>query len=242
MKRNHLPPSTSKSGFTIVEILIALTASLLLMLGLTRAYKMLGDRITESQSRLEMSSTLRDVAFRMRDELRRATSDMTPPGKSAAGNGYLVYYEGPFTDATTVLGDPPPVPPAVPEAIPDYYPTSRFGDIDDYLAFTANAEEGSPFVGFIPNGVLQAHRFANGTMTAAEIAAYSNASAVTLVPFYAKQAEIAYWLSPRWARTGTGDIAYDPGSGHPLFADLDGDQMPDRLDLRRRASCWFAPI
>ncbi len=200
MNRTSTDLSKPISGFTIIEVMIALTATLLLMLGLTRAYKMIGDRITESQSRLQMSSTLRDVAFRLRNELRRATSDMTPPGRTSTGDGYLVYYEGPFTDATTMLGDPPPTPPAVPEAIPDYYPTSRFGDIDDYLAFTARAEEGSPFVGFIPNGVLQAHRYANGTMTAAEVAVYTNASAVTLVPIYADQAEIAYWLSPRWAR------------------------------------------
>ena len=99
-----------------------------------------------------------------------------------------------------MLGDAPPVPPNVPEPIPDYYPTSRFGDIDDYLAFTARAEEGSPFVGFIPQGVLMAHRYADGNMTATEIANYTNADAVTFVPFYSNQAEIAYWLSPRWAQ------------------------------------------
>lgn len=235
MNRTTTPKLNQKTGFTIIEVMIALAASLLLMLGLTRAYKLVGDRVTESQSRLELSSTLRDVALRIRDELRRTTSEMTPPGKASRGDGYFVYYEGPFSSNTTTLGDSPPTPPAVPEPIPDYYPTSRFGDIDDYLAFTARAEEGSPFMGFIPQGVLMAHRFANGTMTAAEQSSYQNSpDAITLVPFYANRAEIAYWLSPRWARTATGDIAYDSGSGHPLFPDLNGDQLPDRLDLHRR--------
>ena len=96
-----------RRGFTILEVLIALTAALLLMIGLARTYKLLGNKITERQSELDLSSRLRDVAIRLRDELRRATSSMSPPAKVAAAEGYLVYHEGPFTDSTSLLGSIP---------------------------------------------------------------------------------------------------------------------------------------
>jgi hypothetical protein len=231
-----------RRAFTILEVLIALTAALLLMLGLARAYKFLGDKITERQSELDLSSRLRDVALRLRDELLRATSEMNPPAKTSASEGYLVYHEGPFTDSTTILGSVPhPTPSDV-----TYFPDSRIGDIDDFLAFTSRAKEGAPFVGFIPRGVLYARRLADGQMTTAEIGSYTAASASELVPFYSDVAEIAYWLSPQWERTRTGNeagaLVYDtsnPDGGgntslYPIYRDRNGDLLPDRLRLHRR--------
>ncbi|KAA5540691.1 hypothetical protein FYK55_20075 [Roseiconus nitratireducens] len=225
-------------AFTILEVLIALTASLLLMLGLARAYKLLGDKITEQQSELDLSSKLRDIALRLRDELLRATCEMTPPAKDAAAEGYLVYHEGPFTDSTTILGS---VPHPTPRTV-TYFPDSRFGDIDDFLAFTSQAKDGAPFVGFIPRGVLDAKRFANGQMTGIEITNYTNIQATQLVPFYSDVAEIAYWLSPQWERNGDGSLLYEnqtaDGSGafslYPVYRDRNDDLLPDRLRLHRR--------
>ncbi|MEO1618693.1 MAG: hypothetical protein AAFV88_22780, partial [Planctomycetota bacterium] len=226
-------------GFTILEVLIALTASLLLMLGLARAYKLLGDKITERQSELDLSSRLRDVAIQMRDELRRATCDMTPPAEESAAEGYLVYHEGPFTDTTTIMGDVPhPTPTTVSE-----FPNSRYGDIDDYLAFTTRAREGAPFVGFIPRGILDAKRFAR--MSPAARAANVWGDPTDLVPFYSNVAEVAYWLSPEWERdptdgtliyTGPDDVADASGLFplYPRFRDADENLLPDRMSLHRR--------
>ncbi len=243
MQRTSLPTSPActinhQRGFTILEVLIALTASLLLMLGLARAYKLLGDKITERQSEMDLSVRLRDVAVRMRDELRRATCEMTPPAREAAGEGYLVYHEGPFTDTTTVLGS---VPHPAPRNL-NYFSDSRFGDMDDYLAFTTRAKAGAPFMGFIPRGVLDAVRFMNGQMTAAEISAYNNVYGTEMVPFYSEVAEIAYWVSPEWIRNADGSLYYEnqtaDGSGnftlHPAYLDRNDDLLPDRLNLHRR--------
>ncbi|MEL6109079.1 MAG: hypothetical protein AAFU85_23990 [Planctomycetota bacterium] len=245
---------TSRLGFTILEVLIALTAALLLMLGLARTYKLLGDKITERQSELDLSSRLRDVAIRLRDELRRTTSSMTPPARVSAGEGYLVYHEGPFTDSTSLLGSVPfPTPRDV-----TYLSDSRYGDIDDFLAFTSRAREGAPYLGFIPRGVLDAVRFANGQLTTNEIDNYNNVPnyATQLVPFYSDVAEIAYWLSPQWDRTPDPSVNADPNTGlsypigtlqydtfgpagmdyslYPMFRDADGDLLPDNLELHRR--------
>ena len=223
-----------KNGFTILEVLIALTAALLLMLGLTRTYKLLADKITERQSQLELSSKLRDVAIRLRDELERATCSMNPPASEAEDEGYLVYHEGPFSAATTALGstqNPAPLD-------TDYFRDSRYGDIDDYLAFTARADADSPFVGFIPRGVLAVQQFASGQLNVNDLASYGHRQATELVPFYSRVAEIAYWAAPRYVRdSADGTLVYGsatPSTIQPVAEDRNDDLIPDRLDLHRR--------
>jgi type II secretory pathway component PulJ len=144
--------SPRRIGFTIIEVMIALTASLLMMLALTRAFKMIGDKISMSQSELEMGSTLRNVTFAMRDELDRMTAPAVAPLPRESSSGYFTYYEGPWADGTTQL-----INNVGPQA--GYLPTSRYGDLDDYFAFTARAKVDAPFVGLIPRGILEAHRF-----------------------------------------------------------------------------------
>tara|TARA_R110002072_G_scaffold11215_4_gene51113 strand:- start:14782 stop:17157 length:2376 start_codon:yes stop_codon:yes gene_type:complete len=220
-----------RCGFTILEVMIALTASLLLLLSLTKAFKLIGDQITESQTEVELSSKLRDSTFRIRNELRRATASMTPARVAAneptTTDGYLTYHEGPFTDLTTVLGDIP-----VAGGDRNYFPQSRYGDIDDFLSFTARAEPGSPFVGVIPWGVLEAKRFVE--QQGAGYTSPPGYDPARLVPFTSNLAEIAYWISPEWQRKADGTLVYDPTNGYPLFVDNDNDLLPDRLNLHRR--------
>ncbi|QDT60245.1 hypothetical protein SV7mr_27650 [Stieleria bergensis] len=223
-----------RTAFTILEVLVALAVALFLMLGLARAYKLINARISERQSELKLSSELRDIAVRLRNELQQATSTMNPPADANAAEGYLTYYEGAFTSATTTLGsneNPAPIDKS-------FFRDSRFGDIDDYLAFTARSSKDSPFVGFIPYGVLAARRLANNQLTAAERAAYTHADATRLVPFYSNEAEIVYWASPRFQRDpGDGTLLYGgatPSTTRPLPIDRNADYLPDRIDLHRR--------
>ena len=222
-----------RCGFTILEVMIALTASLLLLLSLTKAFKLIGDQLTESQVEVELSSKLRDSTFRIRNELRRATSSMTPAriasSEPITKDGYLTYHEGPFTDLTTVLGDIP-----IAGGDRNYFPASRYGDIDDFLSFTARAEPGSPFVGVIPWGVLEAKQFVDAAKAGSTYVSPAGYDPTRLVPFSSNLAEIAYWISPEWQRKQDGTLVYDPTSGYPLFVDVDNDLLPDRLNLHRR--------
>ena len=152
MRRPNFDPARSRTAFTILEVMVALTASLLMMLALTKAFKLSGDKITQSQSEMELSGTLRAVTFSPRDELGQLTPEAVIPQPRTASSGYFTYYEGPWADSTTTL-----INNVGPQ--PGYLPTSRFGDLDDYMAFTAEAEPGAPFVGMIPRGVLEAHRY-----------------------------------------------------------------------------------
>lgn len=245
------------TAFTIIEVLIALTASLLLMLGLTRAFKLIGDRITSSQSELEMASSLREVTFRMRDELRRMTPTMTAPQKLGSNAGYFTYYEGPWSDATTTMihGQD------TTSAATNYFPTSRFGDLDDYLAFTTRSDAGRPFAGVVPSGVIEAIRLSNWLQQGLAVAGFrtlggSKVAGAAGVPLYtiddahqpqviySELAEVVYFVSPQWTQDALGvPVAASPtASAIPVFRDVvnetggtaTGDGIPDRLTLHRR--------
>lgn len=246
-----------KCGFTILEVLIALTASLLLMLGLTRAFKLIGDSITSSQSELSLANTLREVTFRMRDEVGELTTTFSAPQSSTANAGYFTYYEGPWTDATTAIVNGRS---SISTGI--YFPTSRYGDLDDYLAFTTRSRTGRPFVGVIPAGIIEAVRFSTHrriggtpatfrTSSGKTLAAYNLEDSLDLVPFYSELAEVVYFVDPTWQRDELGiasvalpsdDVSY---TSQPTFVDnvkesetavpgSIGDNIPDRLSLRRR--------
>jgi hypothetical protein len=241
----------SRAAFTILEVLMALAASLLLMLGLTRAFKVIGDAITSSQSELTMASSLREVTFRMRDELHALTVPMSAPQSHRDGGGYFTYYEGPWTDATTTIVNG--------QTSANYFPTSRYGDLDDYLAFTTRSESDRPFSGIVPSGIVEAIRLANHYLDLEEpVNTFRTLEGQTLnqyandpsqpwhrpINIYSEIAEIAYFLSPGWRRNALGvPFGAIPGATDlPQFVDeineigtaTPGDNIPDQLSLVRR--------
>lgn len=198
-------------GFTLVEMLIAMAVTLLMMVALGRMFQSVGRGMQDTRANVEMSAHLRTVAFRLNDELARATARMTPPLHSREGAGYLVYYDGPVSDATTLLltgASPRPE-----DELVDYRATSKWGDYDDYLAFTAVADTDNYFTGKVPYFIMSSRypgRFPVGSQPPN--------SPVTI---RSKYAEIIYWMQP--VRDGTGAIV-----------DVDGDLIPDRMNLHRR--------
>jgi len=252
MSVNH-KMTRKNNAFTILEVLIALTASLLLMLALTRAFKLIGDRITQSQSELGLASTLRDATFRLRDELRNITPVMEAPLGEGKGDGYFTYYEGPWTDTTTTM-----IHGRLAQGVAPYYPTSRIGDLDDYLAFTTRTNQETPFSGYVPAGIVEAFRLAQflaenpganlsafTTLQGKTIGTFTQEDARQSVMIYSDVAEVCYFLAPQWARNDMGiPLVAQPTGGAPTPAFLDvinesgtvtaGDGVPDRLTLRRR--------
>jgi len=234
------------TGLTLIEVMLAMVLSLFVMLALAKAFKLVGDRITYSQSELDLSADLREITTRVRRELVDARPILqTNPQSPAERQGYLVYHEGPFTRHTTSIIDSRNQ--RQPDD-PDYQNTnfltnSRYGDIDDYLAFTTESDD-SLFVGYIPYGILAAKEFEKlrlqfGVSDIDFIGRtffpdYSPQKAAELVPFYSNRAEIAYWVSPEWVTNEQGALEYDPNNGHPVFVDKDNDLLPDRLNLHRR--------
>ncbi|MCP4891517.1 MAG: prepilin-type N-terminal cleavage/methylation domain-containing protein [Planctomycetaceae bacterium] len=224
--RDHAP----RPGFTLVEMLVAMTVTLLMMAALARAFAYVGTQIQESRADTQLANSLRDITTKLQDDLGQCTVELKPnTGLEEDPNGYFLYYEGPVTDATSSLFR------ADNSSGTLQLKDARYGDFDDYIAFTAVAKGSQWFRGKVPRYILN--------RKTAELAgdAYDPANfagepfdAVTIT---SKYAEIIYFASPEYA----------PGSlpASPAYLDVDGDTdfgigaatqngLPDRVKIHRR--------
>ena len=153
----------------------------------------------DSRGKLELSGDLRDITTRLSDELSRCTVSLAPNTGGPDQAGYFLYYEGPCTDATSSIFGSTQVIEGTTVAN-----DSRYGDLDDYLAFTAVATPGSWFTGQVPRFVLE------GTGTDTQP-----------VVVRSRYAEIIYFANPE--RDASNAVI-----------DADSNGIPDRLLLYRR--------
>ncbi len=225
----------SRHGFTLVEMLVAMAVTLLLMAAIARGFAFVGERIGDSRANLYLSGELTDITTRLRDELNRCTVNLTPNKGEPDQAGYFLYYEGQVTDATSSLFRT-----AGTVASPEL-PDSRYGDFDDYLAFTAIAPPNSWFTGKVPRYVLEQRRSdVEGTAYSLPTGPYNTANPDPFEPvvIQSRYAEIVYFASPEYVASSL------PAS--PAYVDSDGDTdlgggtpgvengIPDRLRLHRR--------
>jgi prepilin-type N-terminal cleavage/methylation domain-containing protein len=131
----------SRRGMTLVEMLVAMTATLVLMAAVAQAFGIFGNAITASRSILELDARMREAAWRLRADLAGATARPLPPLAPAAGEGYFEIIEGPLTDfqhLDTLTG----LVVAIVSGSTPVGPT----DVDDVLMFTTQSTDG-PFIG-----------------------------------------------------------------------------------------------
>jgi type II secretory pathway component PulJ len=148
MKRPVLARFHSPLGYTLVEILVAMTLSLLLLGAVVRMFGNVSQGITDSRAMLESADRLRVVQARLQQDLAGVTVTMIPPRKPENNEGYFEYIEGPtgaltMTDGTNTF----PLNPAINSDLattPNRDTT--VGDFDDILMFTTRST-GRPFVG-----------------------------------------------------------------------------------------------
>jgi type II secretory pathway component PulJ len=132
--------AVSSGGFTLIEILVSTTLTLILMAAVVTMFGSIGKSVNESRSTLEMSDRLRTAAAILQKDLAGVTVTMLPPRRLE--DGYFEYIEGPIGDGAGMLSSP-----AV-----NNDPTAggaRDGtvmDNDDILLFTTRSV-GRPFVG-----------------------------------------------------------------------------------------------
>jgi type II secretory pathway component PulJ len=127
-----------RSGYTLIEMLVATTLTMMLMFAVAQLFASVGDGIANSRSTLEMTESLRGVASRLREDLQGATVKMNPPRSPETNEGYFEIIEGPIgpvappsnvaIDTTTSAAD------------------TTVGDFDDILMFTTRSQK-VPFVG-----------------------------------------------------------------------------------------------
>lgn len=231
MKRNPLLIRSGYSAFTLVEMLVAMAVTLLLMAALAKSFGLVGKEVRVSRTTVDLNNRLRDVTTRLKDELGRCTiSSELAEGEDQ--KGYLVYYDGPMSDATSSLfGSSPAV--ANEATLQD----SRFGDSDDYLAFTAVAEGNNWFKGKVPRFVLDQKTSEN--FGVAYDPTNFPGSPIDPVVIRSKYAEIIYYAAPDYLVAP--DSSNSALSIHVLDAgrnatiqDFTGNALPDKLRLHRR--------
>ena len=229
-----------RHGFTLVEMLVAMAVTLLMMVALARAFAYVGRQVQESRAVTQLTSELRDVTSRIHHDVKQCTVKLSANrGLEPDQNGYFLYYEGPLTDATSSLfrvddssGKP---------VLPD----SRYGDCDDYLAFTAVAKPGQWFRGKVPRFLL-AQKDPAGYPTAVfptNTGDPNDPAYQDLVVIESKYAEIIYFASPEyypdstatpWPTFVDNDGLIDVDKNGSVDGEEVGNGYPDRLRIHRR--------
>lgn len=169
----------SRSGFTLLEVLVATAVTLLMMVALAKIFSDIGRSMKQGRAALELNGRLRDVTYRIQTSLNNATASPNSAPGTVSGRGYLEIYDGPTTDFSSQLM-------ANSELI------NRFGDVDDILMFTARAGD-IWFTGKVPSFILEGRAPSNADTNPANGRAddFEN-----LISVASQHAEIAIWMQP----------------------------------------------
>jgi type II secretory pathway pseudopilin PulG len=146
------------AAYTLVELLIALTLSLLLLLGVAELFQRVGGAMNETRSVMSASAHLNEAALLLRQDLARIPKSLADKPERIAKfiddlstltespsdeDGYLEIIEGAGTLAKH---------PYVNES---GEPDITVGDVDDIIAFTTASNSGMPFRGVIREKIVE---------------------------------------------------------------------------------------
>ena len=131
-----------RNGYTLIEILLAVTLGLILMLGVVQMFAMVGNFVTSSQGLMELDQKVRSAQMVLQNDLSRYTAKMTVPADSNSGYGYFRIEE----NTQTPLAD---------TRLQEFYSNVNniAGDNDDVIQFTIHDLD-SPFIGRNGTGVV----------------------------------------------------------------------------------------
>ncbi|MBL9081348.1 MAG: prepilin-type N-terminal cleavage/methylation domain-containing protein, partial [Planctomycetales bacterium] len=155
---HHLPTPCSvrgRGGFTLLEVLMALTITLILMALVMEMFTQVNDGIVNARAGMDLRDQLRNAKQRLITDLQGVTAPTIPPLDPSMQLGYFEYVEGPRVAnsqfaANSVGGDRG-------ENLGGNWYTSRggnnnhavnsmIGDNDDILMFTTSSTS-DKFVG-----------------------------------------------------------------------------------------------
>lgn len=196
---------TTRAAFTLIEALIAVAVTMMMMLALSTGFASMSQTISDGRARLNLSDQLRGVTGVIREDL---------DGVTVAGEidqmqdqmGYLDYFDGPLNrfSATLATFDP------TFESYEEKVPGSRWGDVDDILAFTTKARPGQWFYGQVPFPIVDAHvqvMNASGPVDLSTLA-YSPEQWARSVTVASQYAEVVYYVNP-WGTSPDTYFEYD---------------------------------
>lgn len=89
---------SSRSGLTLIEMLIAVVLTLIVVFALVRVFQMLGDNVRDTKAILEMSGQLRTFLSQLQEDLDSRTVTVRSYADPEAAPGYFELIEGIATD------------------------------------------------------------------------------------------------------------------------------------------------
>lgn len=146
-----------RSGFTLLEVLIATVVTLILTALVVEMFAVISDGIFNSRANIEISDQLRNAKHRLIQDLRGVTAPTIPPLDPSMGCGYFEYVEG-GNVANTIGGDVGSG--TVTKSTGGIQNVNTInGDLDDILMFTT-ASFDDLLVGRFGSGKTHRSRFA----------------------------------------------------------------------------------
>ncbi len=255
VRRSSSVQVRARAGLTIIEVLIATTMTLLMMLALAQGFKTLSDSVSAGRSKLTLSDQLRGISSLLRSDLDGSTVTSNNPQTELSPNGYFKYYDGPLSDASATLFNYLPT-----GTVEQRVSANRWGDIDDIVMFTCKAPEGEWFRGKVPMALILISNLNNGIITPGSVSAVNwNAAWETDVSIASQYGEVAWFMRP--LQDSDVSASSDVSKRYPINiqelmpygvppetsvedlapgVDLNGDSipdpdgMPDRVALCRR--------
>lgn len=160
----------SRFGYTLLEIMTAVTLGLMLMYAVAKIFSRVGGQMNETMSTMEMNNALRNAKNRLTVDLEALSVTPQAPRNSRMNEGYLCYVEGlggPFSRVAQNYAQTNAVGFATADVALDteryernlavgagsddydeeFNSDNTIGDLDDILSFTAKAPNGQPFRG-----------------------------------------------------------------------------------------------
>jgi len=135
-----------RSGMTLVEMLVATAATLLLMAAIAQVFGAFGTAVSDSRAMIELDGRMRSAAWRLRGDLAGATARTLPPLDPDSGDGYFEVIEGPESDTVSAGGVAKGGNAAYSLIAGSGSDDRIVGDIDDVLLFTTRSTD-PPFQG-----------------------------------------------------------------------------------------------
>src|SRR5690349_10163832 len=86
----------TRRGVTLIEMLVATAATLLLVGMIVSIFGVLSDKVSDARATIEMSDALRGVKQRLQWDLQGITVTMRPPRRPDWNEGYAEFKEGPI--------------------------------------------------------------------------------------------------------------------------------------------------
>ncbi len=126
-----------RSGLTLVEIMIALTMTLIVLGAMMTAFQYASEQMQSGRALMELANRARSAEALLRSDLDNLTLDPRPYSQTAAPKGYFEYVEGIVADDSGRAAN---------LSAGRNWIDSYLGDVDDVLGMTVRST-GRPFRG-----------------------------------------------------------------------------------------------